>query len=311
MKISIVTPCFDRSEYLNETIESIVSQAGEFEIEYIIQNGGRNHEVNAILEKWDEIIKAKKYSIRCNSLSFQYYNEQDDGMYDAVNKGFHKSTGDIMAWLNSDDVYFPHAFSTVTTVFRQFKDVLWITGVTSLINKKGEIIYNSYYEPLAYSRDFIIKGLYHIHNKNIGLNWIQQEPTFWKRELWEKAGGKVNSMLNFAADYHLWKNMAHYSDLVKVYSPIGAFRRHGEQKTSNALETYVEETEKKNEVPRGFITLRKILQNYPFLRECIFRKKIGEFLLRYLKLEKGWLFGRVVRWDFVNNKWIIFLGRIV
>lgn len=311
MKISIVTPCFDRSEYLNETIESIVSQAGDFDIEYIIQNGGTNTEVNTILEDWDEKLKTKKYLMKCNNLNFKFFNEKDKGMYDAINKGFEKSSGDIMAWLNSDDVYFPNAFSTVATVFRQFNDIQWITGMKALINKKGEIIYTSYYDPLAYSRDFIKNGLYHIHNKDIGLNWIQQEPTFWKLELWEKAGGKVNSMLNFAADYHLWKNLAHYSDLVKVYSPVGAFRRHGEQKTSKALEIYILETEKKIEVPKGFIRLRNILINYPFLRKYIFQNNIGKFILRYLKLEREWLMGRVIRWDFVNNKWIIFSNHIV
>jgi len=311
MKISIVTPCLDRNEYLNETIESIVSQAGDFEIEYIIQNGGTNPEVSAILEKWDKIIKTKSYPVKCDKITFRYFNEKDNGMYDAINKGFEKSSGDIMAWLGSDDVYFTNAFSTVTTVFGQFKDIHWIVGMKALVNGKGQIIYTSYYDPLAYSRHFINNGLYHIYNKNIGLGWIQQEATFWRRDLWEKAGSKVNSELNYAGDYHLWKKMAQYSDLVKVYSPLGAFRRHGEQKTSTSLDNYIVETEKKNHVPKGFIRLRNILHNYPFLRKYIFQNYFGKFILRYLKLEREWLVGRVIRWDFVNNKWIIFYNHIV
>lgn len=311
MKISIVTPCFNRSEYLNEAIESIVSQAGDFEIEYIIQNGGVNSEVNTILEAWDAKIKTKKHSIKCNDISFRYFNEKDKGMYDAINKGFEKSNGDVMAWLNSDDIYLPGAFSTASTVFSRFENIHWIVGMKAQVNKKGEIIYTSYSSPLAYSRNFIRKGLYHIHHREIGLDWIQQEAAFWRRDLWEKAGRKVNSELNYAADYHLWKKMSEHSDLVKVYSPLGVFRRHGEQKTSHALDKYIMETSKINDVPAGFITLRKILLQYPFLRRHIYQKKTGELLLRYLKLKKDWLVGRVVRWDFVDNEWKIYSSAIV
>jgi len=311
MKISIITPSFNRSEYLSQTIESVLMQAGDFEIEYIIQNGGNSKEVDAILEKWKERAESGKFEIRCNKLTFTYYNEPDNGMYDAINKGFSKATGDIFAWINSDDIYLPGSFNTVKTVFSQFDNIDWIIGMTTLINAEGGIIYTSYYDPQAYSRQFIREGFYHRDYRPWGLAWIQQESTFWRRTLWEKSGGKIDTQYKLAADYHLWRSFAEHTDLIKVYSPLSAFRRHGNQKTSEAINTYITETCMSGHLPRTFRIVKNIISKFPFLKSVIFHRKIGRLLFKWMKFDRSRLIGRVIRWDFGSHKWILFHNPIV
>ena len=104
MKISIVTPVLQRPEYLDQTIRSVVTQQGDFEIEYIVQNGGSDSRVIAILTKWEKLIKTGQFESQCSSLTFKWYDEKDSGMYDALNRGFARTSGDILAWINSDDL---------------------------------------------------------------------------------------------------------------------------------------------------------------------------------------------------------------
>ncbi|HEY4500327.1 MAG TPA: glycosyltransferase, partial [Candidatus Paceibacterota bacterium] len=100
MKFSIVTPVYNGQAHIRETIESVLSQEGDFEIEYFIMDGGSTDAtVEIVLE----------YASRDKRVSV--FSEKDSGMYDAVNKGFFKATGDVYAYINSDDVYEPGAFA--------------------------------------------------------------------------------------------------------------------------------------------------------------------------------------------------------
>ena len=121
MKISIVTPTFNRACFLDAAIESVLSQEGGFEIEYIIQDGGSGEDVLDILREWDRRVKSKEFLPKCKSIDFRYFVEKDEGMYDAINKGFARSSGEIMAWINSDDFYLPHAFKTLVQIFKKYK----------------------------------------------------------------------------------------------------------------------------------------------------------------------------------------------
>jgi len=311
MKISIITPCYNRSEYLDQTIESVFMQEGDFEIEYIIQNGGTSEEVDAILEKWKKRSGSGSYEIKCRKIRFACYNEPDNGMYDAINKGFSKASGDIFAWINSDDIYLPGSFKTVATVFSHFGSVDWIIGMTTLINAEGSIIYSSYYDPQAYSRQFIREGFYHRNFRPWGLAWVQQESSFWRRSLWETSGGNIDTHYKLAADYHLWKKFASHTDLIKVYSPLAAFRRHGNQKTSEAIQHYISETGMSGQLPSAFRTLKYFISKFPFLKPMIFQRKIGRLMFRWLQLDMSKLIGRVIRWDFGNHRWILFHNPIV
>ena len=159
MKFTIVTPCLDRHRFLDETIRSVVNQRGDFEIEYIIQDGGSGPEVLEILEKWKNRIDSGVFEPACRSLTFQYFTEPDSGMYDAINKGFAQGTGELLAWINSDDSYFPSAFAAVHQAMTQHEDVDWLIGKAAKYNAPGNVTYVAGH-PNCYSRKFINLGYY-------------------------------------------------------------------------------------------------------------------------------------------------------
>ena len=161
MKITIVTPTYKRAGYLDAAILSVLGQAGDFSIEYIVQDGGSGSDVLDVLRKWDTDIKSGKFVPRCCGIEFKYVVEKDRGMYDALNKGFAGTSGDVMAWINSDDMYHPYAFATIARIYEQFPDVDWLTGIPNSYNfyggRGGRDIF-----PDAYSRRFIEKGYYDV-----------------------------------------------------------------------------------------------------------------------------------------------------
>jgi len=131
MKISIVTPSFDRADYLDDTIESVLTQAGDFDLEYVIQNAGESAAVREILDRWESMVISGAFQPRCRALRFQVVHERDSGMYDGINRGFARCSGDVMAWVNSDDLYHPKAFQTVTQAFSQNPAAHWVAGIAN------------------------------------------------------------------------------------------------------------------------------------------------------------------------------------
>jgi len=305
MKISIITPSYNRSCYLDETIESVLSQEGDFEIEYIIQDGGSGQDVLDILREWDRKVKSKEFLPKCNNIDFKYFVEKDEGMYDAVNKGFARASGEIMSWLNSDDFYIPHAFNTLVRVFEKFKDVDWVTGMQTLYNQYGGIIQVNYSNTPAYSREFIKRGYYDRRFMKYDFSWIQQETTFWRRSLWEKAGGKIKDGYKLAGDFALWKEFAQHTDLVHVYSVFAGIRKHNDQKTAN-LNEYFEEIPLATPPSPVFRFIRTSITVFPFSRKVFFHSRIGKLILKLLGQKKQWYLGRVIRWNLEISDWHLF-----
>jgi len=303
MKITIVTPTFNRADYLNETIESIVTQKGDFELEYIVQDGGSGRELLAVLEQWQSRISGGDFQPGCKRLDFSYFSEPDSGMYDAINKGFARASGDVMAWLNSDDMYHPYALQSVAQIFGKFANIDWITGIPNSFNEQGSRTgFDTF--PAAYSRKYLGMGYYNVEYVKSGFNWIQQESTFWRRSLWDRAGGKLDSRYRYAADFHLWKEFVRHTDLVKVYSFIGGFRRHGNQITA-APGLYNGELDKIQPPPAGLEFLRKLMKNSPWLRKMFFNRWKGAPFLGLLGLDFQDITGRTVEWSFMDNDWVV------
>lgn len=125
--ISIITPTYNSGAYLEKCIQSIVNQ--EFDdYEHIIVDGGSTDNTLAIIKKYESL-----YNIK-------WISEKDNGMYDAISKGFKMAKGDILCWLNSDDIYMPWTLKVVEHVF-QNTDIDWCTGVPTQINENGEMYF--------------------------------------------------------------------------------------------------------------------------------------------------------------------------
>jgi hypothetical protein len=161
-------------------------------------------------------------------------------MYDAINKGFAHTTGEVMAWLNSDDRYLPWAFSVVSEIFARLPEVEWLTTCFPLTwDVRGRAIACGY-RP-GFSREAFLRGENLPGGPWYATSYIQQESTFWRRSLWERAGGRVDTTYRLAADFDLWARFARHADLYAVGTPLGGFRSHGDQKTARELTAYFEE----------------------------------------------------------------------
>lgn len=309
MKISIITPSFNRPDFLNETIESVLTQKGSFSIEYIVQDGGSGKDVIDILELWKRKVDSGNLNIRCENISFDYYVEPDKGMYDAITKGFNRTSGEIMAWINSDDMYHPAAFQSVFQVFEKFDNVYWITGIPNSYNLYGS---RTGYDktPDVYSKKYVEAGFYDTKFSEYGFNWIQQESTIWKRVLWECTSG-LNLDMRYAADFDLWQNFAVHADLVRVASFLGGFRVHGNQITSDPA-IYRSELRNHTQPPEGLKTIHKLFQVSPRSRDkYLLDNTEARQRLLDLGISRDDLTGRTIEWDYSKNEWVQFWKLII
>lgn len=218
-RISIVTTCLNAEAYLEDTLRSVLDQ-GYPNLEYIVLDGGSK-------DRSPEIIRA--YSGRITRV---FYESGGKGFYESLNKGFSVATGDVLGWLNSDDLLHRKALFTVGEVFASFPGVEWITGVPTNIDVNGR-----FFESRLRSW-WDARALLDFRNGN-----PQQESTFWRKSLWDWAGACLDTRYRYAADYDLWCRFMAEADLVSVRAYIGGFRKHDHNMSTLFGERYCEERE--------------------------------------------------------------------
>ncbi len=241
-KISIVTPSFNQAEFIEATIQSILNQGYPY-LEYIIIDGGSTDGSVEIIKKYE------------SHLHF-WCSEPDAGQYDAINKGFAHSTGEIIAWLNSDDMYCPWALKTVGSIMSELPQVDWLTTLSPMYWDWHGYCYGAG-AITGYSRQAYLDGFYLPYYKTV-LGWIQQESTFWRRSLWEKVGSCIATEFELAGDFDLWSRFYFHTDLYGTISPLGGFRYQSNQR-SREIEQYLTEARKSLDRMR---TLCKWSPNY-------------------------------------------------
>lgn len=225
-RISIVTPSYNQAPFLEDAMRSVLDQRYP-NLEYVVVDGGSTDGSAEIIRRYEGRLTG-------------WASEPDGGQYDAINKGFARTTGEIMAWLNSDDMYTPWAFSVVAEIFSRFPDVEWLTTLFMLIWDQGGRAVACLPED-GFTRRAFLRGE-HLevpgwpHRRN-----IQQESTFWRRSLWERAGGRVDAGLRLAGDFDLWARFFAHADLVGIETPLAGFRVHRDQKTASCMEQYIAE----------------------------------------------------------------------
>ena len=177
MKISIITTNFNTDKYLEQTIKSILGQKGDFELEYIITDGGSKDNSLEIIKKYEKEIKDGKWG---NHITFRWISEKDKGQSDGINKGLKMATGDIVAFLNADDLYTDGALDKVTRYFTDNPDCMWLTGYCPVINEDGEEIRKliTKYKELKLS-------VFSLNQLLIDNN-ISQPATFWRAKVIEE-----------------------------------------------------------------------------------------------------------------------------
>ncbi|WP_236169998.1 glycosyltransferase family 2 protein [Pseudomonas parasichuanensis] len=205
--ISIVTPSYNQGGFIGETIRSVLSQ-GYSNLEYIVQD---NESTDGTLD----VLTAELSSC------FRFYVESDQGQADAINRGFSRSRGEIMAFLNSDDVLLPGTLAYVAQIFQEYPEVDAIYGNRVLIDAESNIVGR-----------WVLPG----HDGELlrHVDYIPQETLFWRRELWTRVGGRLDAGLAFALDWDLLlKFMTCGAHFFHAPHFLGGFRVHEEQKTSS------------------------------------------------------------------------------
>lgn len=227
-KISIVTPSFNQGAYLEDALRSVLDQHYP-NLEYLVLDGGSTDGSREIIERY------------ADRLAY-WTSERDRGQYDAINRGLQQSSGEIMAWLNSDDKYLPWTFEVVAEVFSRFPEVEWITSAHPLQwNNRGQAVRCG--TRLGYDAHSFFRGANLPLRPWFARAWIQQESTFWRRSLWERAGGEINISYQYAGDFDLWARFFRHGELYVVSALLGGMRKHGVQKTVQHLDKYLTEAE--------------------------------------------------------------------
>ncbi len=270
LKISIVTPSFNSARFIRQTIQSVISQNGDFYIEYIVVDNCSMDGTKEIVEEFQSLLFEKEFSLGCKGVELVFLSGQDKGMYDAINKGFAKATGDIYAWINADDIYLPGAFSTIVKVFTNYEDVHWLKGITSYITEESTIWKAGHC--LLYTQQWIKEGVYGRDHY-----FIQQDSVFWRAWLWKKTGG-ISANFKVAGDYYLWTKFAEYTPMITVRVWLSCFRAVKGQ-LSTDIKTYRQEATQfsprnnKSKLISLFFRLEKRLPS--FLKSFVFRMIFG------------------------------------
>ena len=179
-------------------------------------------------------------------------------MYDALRKGFAFGTGDILGWTNSDDLQLPWTLRTVAAIFKKFPNVQWLSSLTPCtFNELGGIVHSR--TNYGYSRDHFRDGLLMDIPGQQSLGYIQQESTFWTKELFDKVGG-LDTKYRLAGDFDLWARFFKHSDLYGVGCVLGGFRCHGDQLTQKFYNQYIAEAN--NSLVNNFGDLKSYFLRY-------------------------------------------------
>jgi FkbM family methyltransferase len=248
--ISVVTPTLNSVRFLERTLRSVVEQ-GYGTLEYIVKDGGSSDGTLGVLERYRERLTRVVVG-------------KDTGQADALNQGFGTATGEIMAYLNGDDLFLPGTLRYVARYFLAHPDVDVVYGHRVLIDENDQEIGRWVLPP---------------HDTAI-LSWadyVPQETLFWRRRIWERAGGRLDDSFHFAMDWELLLRFrAGGARFARLPRFLGAFRVHGDQKTSTRIGDLG---------AREMARLRASVHGRP-VTEAEVRRGVRGYLLRHMAYQK-------------------------
>jgi glycosyltransferase involved in cell wall biosynthesis len=210
-KISIIVPTLNQARFIEETIQSVLSQNYP-NLELIVLDGGSTDGTLDILQKYSD--------------SLTWISEPDKGQVDAINKGLKMVTGDIVAYLNSDDIYTPNALLTVGKYFLDHPDAQIVTGKCVNINENGDEV-----RPLVkhYKNFWLLLG---VDSFLMVLDYVSQPSTFWRTELVNTIGFFDPQFRN-AMDYDFWMRIPRHNKLNFINQYLSKFRIYPTSITSS------------------------------------------------------------------------------
>jgi len=220
-KITIITPSLNQGQFIDATIHSVLSQEYP-NLEYIIVDGGSTDNTLYILRSYSDRIT--------------WVSEKDTGQTNAINKGLRMSNGEIVAYLNADDLLLPGSLKKIAKSFMDHPEAMWVTGRCRIIDEKDREVRKLI---------TVYKNLYlRMHNQSLLLitDYISQPATFWRAKAY-KASGSFDEKFHYAMDYEYWLRLNARYPLLVIPQYLAAFRIHSQSKNTNAghKDVYVEE----------------------------------------------------------------------
>ena len=238
-RFAIVIPTFQADGWLDETLNSIFSQAGRHAIRLHLQDGGSTDATLQIAERW-QALTAGVASPFAGRVEMTIDSERDNGLYDAVQRGFETldpEPGEIMTWLNADDLLAPGALQSVASCLQELPQVSLCGGRVSMIDADGRVVRVN--APVALSQKLLAAGCYDGRK----MPFVMQEGTFWRQELWARVGG-LDPSFRLAGDWDLWRRMAAQAEFVTL-DVLTAFHRRRPGQLSGNLDAYYAEVDRR------------------------------------------------------------------
>ena len=198
LKFSIVTPSLNQRPYIQETMESVLSQEGDFEIEYFVIDGGSSDGSVELIRQCAEKVSAGNWPVRCRGITLEWVSEKDQGQSEAINKGLRRATGDFVSYLNSDDLYFPDALARTAEAFAAQPEADFIHGDGTFIDENSRLKWAWQSRPYDYQ---LLSTFDFLHNRFT--NFIVQQATFWRKTVLTKIGF-LDESFHFAMDVEYW-----------------------------------------------------------------------------------------------------------
>jgi len=246
--ISIITPSFNHAQFIERTIQSILNQQGDFDLEYLVLDGGSVDGTVDILRRHED--------------KLSWTSGPDKGQVDAINKGLRVVTGDIVGFVNSDDVLMPGALAKVAAAFAANPSVEWVHGRCEVIDLHDKPIrrWISAYKDLRARR--------HSLGNLLTENYVSQMTTFWRRRVHDDVG-YFDESLPLAFDYDFWLRLAKRGDPIYLPDRIACFRWYETSKSGANYKRQFAEDAKISErhMPAGswLILWRKRFKNTAIL----------------------------------------------
>jgi glycosyltransferase involved in cell wall biosynthesis len=221
MKISIVTPSFNQAAFIRRTIDSVLAQRGDVALDYRVVDGGSTDGTVEILRSYGD--------------AFAWSSEPDGGQVDAINKGLARATGEVVGWLNSDDVLLPGALAKVAAAFAAHPTVEWVHGRCQIIDSHDREVR----QWISAYKHYRCKT--HTFENFLTEDYVSQMTTFWRRSVQDEIG-LLSTTLRYAFDHDFFLRLARRGDPVYIEDPIACFRWYETSKSGEGYAVQMRET---------------------------------------------------------------------
>lgn len=220
-RFSIITPSYNQAAFIRRTIDSVLSQTGSFDLDYRVIDGGSTDGTVEIL---------RDYGAR-----LAWVSERDDGQIDAINKGLRAADGDLIGWINSDDLLLPGALDRVAAAFTAHPEAEWVHGRCRIIDEHDRTIrrWVSLYKHH--------RCRHHSFDNLLTENYVSQMTAFWRRRVHDEIG-YLDRAFDLAFDYDLFLRLAERGAPVYLDDEIACFRMYMSSKSGAGFTAQLDQT---------------------------------------------------------------------